>query len=175
MLKIVFVVLLLLIVVSDRQAIGQIPASGADIPSLLHLRWGMTIEEAKSVLARKYDLRTPSDTTITYQDILFESGVKIKLQFRKTETRQAILKSINAEVSNTQLQETILKHLTKRFGEPHDTQKKRETKLFVSIDMEVKRWELENENVLLAVLLRGGKIISLNLAYLSSKNSSVHN
>lgn len=147
-----------------NEAFSQIPSMGADLPSLKSLRWQMNMQEAKDSLKRYARIEVKSDSTLTYDDRFLNSNVKVKLQFTAVGSYQS-LESVDATIQDKSLSEKILKYLIDRYGKPYDTHRKEESKLFITLIMEVKRWKLEKETVLLATLSRGEEIVSLNIAY----------
>ena len=140
----------------------QIPCSGAIIPSLAALNWDMTIQEAKNQIHG--ETKMSSDTILVYRDNFLDSGVKITLKFDSPRVRGG-LQSISVQIEEISRVDSIRSYLESRYGNYSNRQTAKQTKLFMTVLMEVFQWDLKGEEVALIRITHGSELLGVNLLY----------
>lgn len=140
----------------------QIPASGAPIPSFIALSWDMTIQEAKNRIHA--EIKMSSDTLLIYPDTFLDLGVRVTLKFDSPRIRGG-LQSISVQIEEVSKFDSIFCYLKNRYGNYTDRHTARQTKFFVTVQMEVLRWDLKGEEVALIRLMHGSELLGANLLY----------
>jgi len=153
-------VLGLITVISESN--GQIPANGFDIPSLSNVHWGMTIYEVKELLKSITD--TNSDSTLRFEDSFLQSKVGVILTFGKHPDFEG-LRTVEVQFDDTSLGEKLFLYLKARYGEQFESMRQEKTKLFLTVQLDSKKWTLDNESVVLIEFSKGSDIFALNLLY----------
>ena len=153
-------ILELLIIVSDLS--GQIPSNGADLLSLSNVAWGMNMSEVSG--HSNAIIETDSDSTLHFDDLFLESTVRIILTFGKNPDFEG-LKIVEVQFEDKDLAEKLFSYLHVRYGEKFESKKQAKTKLFITIELESKKWKLEHENMTLITFSKGSDILAVNLLY----------
>ncbi len=149
-----------LIVVSESN--GQIPSKGPDLPSLSNVRWGMKMHEVKECI--NGIMETVSDSTWHFDDSFLQSKVRVILTFAKYSDFEG-LKAVEVQFEDKNLGEQLFSYLKVRYGEKFEIKRQEKTKLFITIQLETKKWTLEHESVVLITFSKGSDILALNLLY----------
>jgi hypothetical protein len=147
---------------------AQIPAKGSDIRTLSSLHWGMTFQSARDTIRSMRDINKSTDTTITYEDVFMNADVVVNLKFTKDSFS---LKSVDVQFSKPDLilSHSIDKYLLDHYGTQFTRKKEQKTKLFWTIEMEMKVWRVDNEIVMMATVSHGESILGLNIFYSAGK------
>ncbi len=153
-------VLGLLIVVSESK--GQIPSTGSDLPSLSNVHWGMKMHEVKERINGITDM--DSDSALHFDDSFLQSKVSVILTFGKYPDFEG-LKTVDVQFDDKSLSEKLLSYLKLRYGEKFESKKQEKTKLFITLQLESKKWTLEHENIILFTFSNGNDILGSNLLY----------
>jgi hypothetical protein len=144
---------------------SQIPNTGSDLPSLSNVQWGMSMREVKDRIARH--MEEEIDTTLTFQDSLFNSSIHVILTFGKADSEKGLkLIEIQFDEKNA---ERLRYYLITRYGKGYETEKKEKTKLFFTVRYEASKWIMKNEDVVMIVFSQGDKILALSLLYRGNK------
>jgi hypothetical protein len=149
-----------LIVISESN--GQIPSKGPDLPSLSNVRWGMKMHEVKERINGIVD--TDSDSTLHFDDSFLQSRVRVILTFGKYPDFEG-LKIVEVQFDDKNLGEKLFSYLKVRYGEKFESKRQEKTRLFITIQLETKKWTLEHERIVLITFSKGSDIFAVNLLY----------
>jgi hypothetical protein len=64
-----------------------------------------------------------------------------------------------------ELVKSMEKYLVSHYGNQYESKKTKQSKFFITVEMEVKSWRLENEDVGLMVCYQGEDVAGINLTY----------
>jgi hypothetical protein len=147
---------------------AQIPAKGSDIRTLSTLHWGMPYRSARDIISSMREIKKSTDTTVTYEDGFMNTIVIVNLKFSKD---SLTLKSIDVQFSQPDqaLSQSLDKYLLDHYGTQFTSKKEQKTKLFWTIEMEMKVWRVNNEMVMMATFSHGESILGLNVFYSAGK------
>jgi hypothetical protein len=144
------------------EAICQIPDSGADIPSLASVRWGMSMQEVKDRFGSRSE--ATSDSSMIFEDSFLDSKVKVVLTFGDSR-RQSGLKSVEVQFADNNLRDKLLSYMKTRYGEKYEMRKQEKHKFFITINFETRKWVLGHGTVIMAVFSSGEEVMALSLLY----------
>ncbi len=166
--------LLILVIVmgllENERALAQIPAKGADFPSMANLRWGMSMKEARDSIGVKREIKKTTSSALSYEDTILNTKAIITLKFIE-KSSDLILNFIDVAFAqpNIELLHLVERYLNNRYGIKYETKKEKKSKLFFTIEAEFRRWQLGNEYVGLVFFYRGKEFLGINLTYLLSE------
>jgi hypothetical protein len=151
-------------ILGTAMVVSQIPAKGSDFPTLSNLRWGITMKDARDSIGAKRELNKTTSTTLSYEDTLLNAKGTISLKFTEDSTK---LNNINFVISKPtkELSQSIEKYLVNRYGDKYVSKKEQKTKIFITVEIEMKLWRLNGEGVGMGVFSRGDEIMGLNIFY----------
>ena len=140
---------------------GQIPASGADLPTLSSVQWGMSMQEVKGRIGRH--MEEIGDTALSFPDSFLSSNVHVMMTFGKADTNEGLrFMEIQFDEKNV---ESLRSYLIARYGKSYETEKKEKTKLFFTVNLEASKWLLKSESILMMVFSHGDEVLALSLLY----------
>lgn len=145
---------------------AQIPAKGADLPTLSGLHWGMTLQASSDYLQGKVKAKSIG-SSILYKDKLLDTEMDIKLQFVKKDSL-LILNSVEAFLKEPD--ENALQVIKKRFYDRYgnNCEYKKNPGEDEKIETEKIIWRLKNENVEFKVATHNNKRLNLSIIYKST-------
>jgi len=139
----------------------QIPASGADLPSLSSVQWGMSMEGVKDLIGRH--MEEIGDTALTFPDSFLSSNVHVTMTFGKSDSDKGLrFMEIQFDEKNV---ESLRSYLITRYGKDYETEKKEKTKLFFTVNLEASKWLLKSESVVMMAFSHGDEVLALSLLY----------
>jgi hypothetical protein len=141
---------------------------GSDFPTLSGLRWGMPIHTVQDLISSRRKIQKSTATTLTYEDTLLNANALITLKFSED---IFCLNSIDATFPkpNKELYNSVYTYLVNKYGDKYVSNKEQKTKLFMTFDIEMKIWKLDDEGVGMGVFSRGDETIGVNIFYARSK------
>lgn len=169
--KILLIITVMMGLLMNERTIAQIPATGVDFRSMAGLRWGMTIKEARDSIAAKKEIQKTTSATLSYEDTLLSTKVLITLRFVE-KGKEMILDFIDVPFIEPKIElvKSIEKYLVSHYGNQYESKKTKQSKFFITLEMEVKTWHLENEDVGLMVCYQGEDVAGINFTYHISKS-----
>jgi len=164
----VLILVALLVFVEMYKTKAQIPAKGADFPTLAGLHWGMTMQVAGDYLRGKVEVKNVDSSILFFNDKLFDIELDVKLKFVEKDSL-LILNSIVAYLKepDEDVLQSIETKFINRYGNTYECKKDPGTD--DEIDDEKKLWRLNNENVELTVATHQKDILGLSITYKSTK------
>jgi hypothetical protein len=168
--KILLTIIIIMELLVNQRTIAQIPAKGADFPTMTGLRWGMTMKEARDSIVAKREIQKTTSTTLSYEDTILSTKAIITLKFTEKD-KEMILDFIDVPLNDPtrELVNSVEKYLVSHYGDQYEIKKETKSKFFITIEMELKKWRLQNEEVGLVVCYKGDDVIGTNLTYQISK------
>lgn len=158
-----------LILLLETKAVCQFSFQRPDFPFLARLTRGMTIGEARDSLRGYTRIQRSSDTTLVFEETLFDVRAEISLAFARMSKRLRGV-AINFKSTDTQQINAVLRYLKDHHGEHHETSTKEEKKVFVTFEMF--KWKLgQGESLVFVVLSRKKEPLGLSILYLLVEES----
>jgi hypothetical protein len=158
-------ILIPLVVISSTSLLwAQIPTTGSDIQTLSAFHWGMEYHSARNKVSSMKEIKKSTDSTVTYEDVFLNTIVNVNLKFSKD---SLLLKSIDVQFSKPDqvLSQSLDKYLLDHYGSQFIRKKEQKTKLFWTIEMDMKVWRVDNERVMMITFSHGEDILGLNVFY----------
>jgi hypothetical protein len=168
--KILLSLIFIMEILVNEGTLAQIPSKGNDFPTLAGLRWGMTMKEARDSIVAKREIKKTTSTTISYEDTLVSAKALMTLEFIEKD-KEMILNFIDVSLVNPtrELVKSVEKYLVSHYGDQYECKREKKSKFFITLEMDLKSWRLENEDVGLMVCYKGDDVLGLNLTYHISK------
>lgn len=141
---------------------GQIPSTGSDLSSLSNVSWGMKMHEVKERINGKMD--ADSDSTLHFDDSFLQSSVSVILTFGRYPDFEG-LKIVEVQFDDKNLGEKLFSYLKVRYGEKFESKRQEKTKLFITVQVETKKWTMDHERIVLITFSKGSDIFALSLLY----------
>jgi hypothetical protein len=130
----------------------------------------MTMKEARDSIVAKREIQKTTSTTLSYEDTILSTKAIITLKFTEKD-KEMILDFIDVPLNDPtrELVNSVEKYLVSHYGDQYEIKKEKKSKFFITIEMESKKWRLQNEQVGFVVCYKGEDVIGTNLTYQISK------
>jgi hypothetical protein len=154
--------LLLLVACLSTGTYAQLLNGDPQFPIVNKIRWDMKLDEFNDLCESQGMTPRSTDSTAVFQLKCFDVPARGKIQFDPA-TRMPQMIEIVFEESKELMKDTLRNYLTRITGKQPLVMVKEKSAIIFTIKMEAASWKVGNEVVNVMTMMKGGKILGLNM------------